>query len=229
MTEPPPSRDKPEDIQWKRMSFKGNKVWAPFDGRGNPMAENGKVPIKYNLNQDYEYRIKLENLKPEDLAVPAGTRQKKKAQNPEQDLPPNCIRIYTDGASSGDPGPSGIGILMLYRDNRKEISEFIGTATNDLAELKAIHRGLIALKRRDLPVRIFTGSSHAADQLKKKGRPDTHRDLILAIRSLMTRFRDIGIIKVKDHAGIKGNEVADFLAACAIKNADIKKGQSPEE
>ncbi|MBU4419678.1 MAG: ribonuclease HI, partial [Proteobacteria bacterium] len=41
------------------------------------------------------------------------------------------ICIYTDGASSGNPGPSGIGILLLYGDHEKEISKYIGPATNN--------------------------------------------------------------------------------------------------
>ncbi|MEA3417444.1 MAG: RNase H family protein, partial [Thermodesulfobacteriota bacterium] len=50
----------------------------------------------------------------------------------------NTISIYTDGASSGNPGPSGIGILLRFKDHEKEISRNIGTATNNIAELEAI-------------------------------------------------------------------------------------------
>ncbi len=198
------------------MSFKGNKVWAPFHSHGTPVAQNGRIKIKYNLNQAYEYQIKLSHLKPEDQAVPAGQRRKKGMHTPTQHLPPNCIRIYTNGTASGNPGPSGIGILMRYKENKKELSEFIGSATSSTAELKAIHRSLISLKRRDLPVRVFTGSTYAAEQLTKKGRPPTNKALIGAIRSLMERFTDIQIIKVKDRAGIKENKVATFLATSAI-------------
>ena len=66
-----------QDILWKRMSFKGNKVWAACDTEGAPLARNNKVRIKYNLDQNYEYWIKQQSLKPEDQAVPAAARQKK--------------------------------------------------------------------------------------------------------------------------------------------------------
>ncbi len=212
----PSKTDIPDDIQWKRMSFKGNKVWAPFHSQGKPAAQNGRIKIKYNLNQAYEYQIKLSHLKPEDQAVPARQRRKKEKKNPAQPLPPNCIRIYTAGTAAGPPAPSGIGILMRYKENRKDISESIGSATSNTAELKAIHRALIALKRRDLPVRIFTASAYSAEQLTKKGRPAANKELIVAIRSLMARFTDIQIIQIKGRAGIKDNEVANFLAASAI-------------
>lgn len=211
----------PHDIKWQRMSFKGNKVWAAYDTTGRLIETKGKVRIRYNLKQDYEYLIKKESLKPEDQALPAGSskrKPKKQVSDPEKGLPANCIRIYTDGASSGNPGPSGIGVLLLYGENRKEISEYIGKATNNIAELKAIQKALTTLKRKDLPVRIFTDSSYAIGQLTQTRQPRANLKLILAIRFMMTRFADIALIKVKAHAGIKENEVADFLAVSAIKN-----------
>ncbi len=206
------------DIQWKRMSFKGNKVWAAFDTQGELLLKNDKVWIKYNLKQDYEYWIKKESLKPEDQAVPAEpkdkkgekkTGKKKKETTSEQNLPENCVSIYTDGASSGNPGPSGIGVLLLYRENRKEISEYIGEATNNIAELTAIHRALCALKRQDLPVRIFSDSSYAVGLLTQEWKPRINQDLVNEIKTMMRGYTDIALIKVKGHSGIKENEVAD--------------------
>lgn len=198
---------------WKRMSFKGNKVWVQTDESGNLLVEKEKVLIKYNLEQDYEYRVRPDSLKPEDQAVPA----RSKAEVPEADLPDNCIRIYTDGASSGNPGPSGIGILFIYGKNRKEVSKNIGMATNNIAELTAIKVGLEKLKRFDLPVRIFSDSSYAIGLLTKNWKAKKNQDLAFKIKKLMDKFSDLAFIKVKGHAGIKENEVADFLATSAIK------------
>lgn len=214
----------PDRIQWKRKSFKGNKVWAAHAPDGTPLIKNGKILIKYNLDQDYEYRVSPESLHPEDQAVPAAKREdgKKKKKPPSkaadlQDLPENSIRIYTDGASSGNPGPSGIGVLLLYKEHRKEICEYIGRATNNMAELTAIYRALASLKRRDLPVRIFTDSDYAVGLLSREWTPQSNRELVSGIRTLMKNFPDIRIIKVKGHAGVKENEVADFLAVSAVK------------
>ena len=52
--------------EWKRMAFKGNKVWVRVDDNGNLINENGKVTGKYQIDQDYEYRIRVDNLKPLD-------------------------------------------------------------------------------------------------------------------------------------------------------------------
>lgn len=212
------------DNHWKRMSFKGNKVWAAADLDKNLVVEKGKVLIKYNLKQDYEYKVKLESLKPEDQAIPSQKKsdskknQTKSAKKTiESDIPDNCIKIYTDGASSGNPGPSGIGILLIYEEKRKEISKYIGQATNNIAELTAIKVALEELKRRDMPVRIFSDSSYSIGLLTKGWKPQKNKKLISDIRTLKDKFNDLCFIKVKGHSGIKENEVADFLATSAIK------------
>lgn len=223
--------EKDSAASWKRMSFKGNKVWAEIDADGNLKAENGTVRVKYNLQQDYEYKAKIENLFPEDQAIPAGKKSsspagslpgtpKNTSSTPKtvmENLPEHCIKIFTDGASSGNPGPAGIGIVFIYGEKKKEISSFIGRATNNTAELTAIKVGLEELKRFDLPVRIFSDSSYAIGLLSKGWKAKANQELVFEIRSLMTKFSDLAFIKVKGHSGIKENEVADFLATSAIK------------
>ena len=215
--------DQNQANSWKRMSFKGNKVWVETDPNGNLMVEKEKVLIKYNLKQDYEYRVKPESLKSVDQAVPARKKPSKPSKKTGDDtsLPDNCIKIYTDGASSGNPGPSGIGILFIHEENKKEISQYIGTATNNIAELTAIKVALEELKRVDLPVRIFSDSSYAIGLLTKNWKPKKNQVLIFEIRALISKFFDLAFIKVKGHSGIKENEVADFLATSAIKK-DLK-------
>jgi len=213
------------DNNWKRMSFKGNKVWAAADPDKNLVVEKGKVLIKYNLKQNYEYKVKLESLKPEDQAIPSKKKsdskenQKKSAKKiaSDSDIPDNCIKIYTDGASSGNPGPSGIGILLIYKEKRKEISKYIGQATNNIAELTGIKVALEELKRHDLPVRIFSDSSYSIGLLTKGWKPQKNIELVSVIRTITDKFNDLCFIKVKGHSGIKENEVADFLATSAIK------------
>ena len=226
--------DQHQSNLWKRMSFKGNKVWARTDNEKNLLIENGKVLIKYNIEQDYEYRVKPESLKPEEKAVPAGkkstsltssTNSKVKnitqKQTSEPILPDNCIKIYTDGASSGNPGPSGIGIVFIYGEKKKEISQYIGVATNNIAELTAIKRALEELKRDDLPVRIFSDSNYSIGLLTKNWKPQKNQALVHEIQTLMNKFCDLSFIKVKGHSGIKENEVADFLATSAIKKSPL--------
>ncbi len=53
------------------------------------------------------------------------------------------IVIYTDGASSGNPGPIGIGVVIWKHGKiLKEISEYIGKGTNNIAEYSAVKKAL---------------------------------------------------------------------------------------
>jgi len=219
---------------WKRMRFKKNKVWVALRPDGNLDVQDGKVLIKYQLNQAHEYRIHVDSLHilegPEQIETAVAPVEKKKAparpkQAPakaaagksEDSHPADAILIHTDGASSGNPGPSGVGVLMKYGPHEKEISRFIGIATNNIAELEAIRIGLETVKNREKPVRLFTDSSYAFGLLTQGWKAKKNPELVAEIRSLLTSFRDIRLYKVKGHAGDPGNERADQLATDAIK------------
>ena len=53
-----------DEINWKRMRFKKNKVWLATDRNQKPVVKKGKVLIKYQLDQDYEYWVLEKNVKP---------------------------------------------------------------------------------------------------------------------------------------------------------------------
>jgi ribonuclease HI len=56
------------------------------------------------------------------------------------------VKIFSDGASRGNPGPSAVAFLILRLDNKplKRYTRFIGTGTNNQAEYKALIRALEA-------------------------------------------------------------------------------------
>ena len=220
-----------DGLCWKRVMFKTNKVWVNTDEKGTPVLESGKVLIKYQLNQDHEYRVHENSIRPLGAAPSPGlTPDKKKPKKKksagardgeagEKEPPPeNAVLIYTDGASSGNPGPSGIGVLLKFGKREKEISKFIGTATNNIAELEAIRTGLSAVKNKKLPVRVYTDSSYALGVLTMGWKPKKNMQLIQSTKDLIANFTDIRFIKVKGHAGHRENEIADRLAVTAVEN-----------
>ncbi|NNL75520.1 MAG: ribonuclease HI [Desulfobacterales bacterium] len=222
-------------LNWIRMWFKKNKVWMAADIQGKPVSKDGKVLIKYQLKQDYEYWVHEKNVIPID-APHAKTGPAKKEKSDKKKLPKDnvstawnekayegAICVFTDGASAGNPGPSGIGVLLHFGEHQKEISKFIGTATNNIAELKAIHTGLSALKHTQIPVRLFTDSKYAYGLLVLNWNAKKNRQIVETVRKTMSKFKDLKIIKVKGHSGYPGNERADFLATSAIKKAQRKK------
>ena len=218
---------------WTRMWFKGNKVWMAVDPTGKPLSKSGKVLIKYQLKPDYEYWVNQNNVTPLDSPQTekmqpgkskAGKKKPRKTEASDMTRWKDAdyegkICVFTDGASSGNPGPAGIGVLLRYGKHEREISEFIGITTNNIAELKAIDMGLSALTQTDIPVRLFTDSSYAYGLLVLNWKAKKNQDIVEAVRKTMSRFKDIEIIKVKGHSGLPGNERADFLATNAIKKA----------
>ena len=216
-----------DDSGWIRMWFKQNKVWVAVDSDGKIQINNGKVLIKYQKEQNYEYRVRETDLlpldaKPGETSVKISRKPGKTRKNvcppsgqPESD-DPDCIQIYADGASSGNPGPSGIGVLLRYREHEKEISRSIGLSTNNIAELEAIRTGLLEVKNPDLPVRVYTDSGYAYGLLTLGWKAQKNTELVSDIRILMKRFKNLTFIKVKGHSGMEGNERADKLATSAI-------------
>ena len=225
---------KSEATEWKRMRFKKNKVWLATQADGSPLEKNGKVLIKYQLEQDYEYWVNKAGVVPLDSPSQKNEQKKtektdakpnKKAKHHKSKDPlveaddPDTIHIFTDGACSGNPGPSGIGVLMRFGTHEKEIAKYIGTATNNIAELQAIQTGLAAVKNTDYPVRVYTDSNYAYGVLALGWKSKKNKDIVESIKERMHKFKDLTFFKVKGHAGNKDNERADFLATAAIKDA----------
>ena len=57
------------------------------------------------------------------------------------------VYLYTDGACSGNPGPGGWGVVLVYKGVRKELSGGDPCTTNNRMVLTAVIKGLEALKR----------------------------------------------------------------------------------
>jgi ribonuclease HI len=222
-----------EHPHWVRMRFKRNKVWMAVDDSGQPLIEKGKALIKYQLDQPHQYWVHPHSVAPLDeeaqaVRRPAGVAAKRPAGKPgsprrasqKPDGPVQAdgsINIYTDGACSGNPGPAGIGVVLLYQGHRKEISRPIGIATNNIAELQAIKAGLESVKNRDLPVVLYTDSSYALGLLTQGWKARQNQELVRQVRRLVEQFRHLRIIKVQGHAGHPENERADRLAVKAIQ------------
>ena len=68
--------------------------------------------------------------------------------------PSHQLIIYTDGASRGNPGPGGYGVVMIWGEKRKELSGGYRLTTNNRMELMAVIVALQSLTKKHIPVTI---------------------------------------------------------------------------
>lgn len=147
------------------------------------------------------------------------------------------IELYTDGASSGNPGPGGYGTILrtIYQgDNpsyqgkllEKEFSGGFRKTTNNRMELMAVIVGLEAIKKPQQQVTVYSDSKYVIDAIEKRwvygwmkkgfvGKKN--KDLWLRLMSAYQLHR-VRLVWVKGHAGHPLNERCDQLAVQASKD-----------
>jgi ribonuclease HI len=121
------------------------------------------------------------------------------------------LTIYTDGASFGNPGPMGIGVVIYKDDFRvEELSEYIGEGTNNMAEYTAVIKALeTAHHLGDMDVHIKSDSELVVRQLNNE-----YKVKDIKLKPLKRRIDELCHgLKVKfEHIPREKNEEADKLS-----------------
>ena len=139
------------------------------------------------------------------------------------------VTIYTDGACSGNPGPGGWGTILMYNENKKEISGGKDNTTNNVMELTAVIEGLKLLKF-PCKVKLYSDSAYVVNAFNQKWiygwlkngwknaskEPVKNKELWQELYEL-TKIHEVEFIKVKGHADNEYNNRCDELARNAIK------------
>ena len=128
------------------------------------------------------------------------------------------IHLYTDGGARGNPGPAGIGGVLL--DNKKpifEFSKYIGETTNNIAEYSALVEGLT--KAESLNIKIiecFLDSELIVKQLngEYKVKNAGLAPYFEKVKKLEKNFTQISFKHVKRES----NKRADSLVNAALDN-----------
>jgi ribonuclease HI len=224
------------------MSFRGQPVWVRVGADQRPVLDSeGRAEMKYRQEDGKSYRPAPSNLAPltegspapVPLPKPRGPRPRAaSASGPikalsaprpasgTDDHDPGTIHVWTDGACSGNPGPMGIGVVVVADRERAERGEYLGVGTNNIAELTAISRGLDLAADlapdRARPIRIYSDSSYALGLLGKGWKAKANQDLVASLREQLATFPRVKLIKVAGHAGVDNNERCDQLARQAV-------------
>ncbi|NDY43491.1 ribonuclease HI [Dissulfurirhabdus thermomarina] len=150
----------------------------------------------------------------------------------------DVVRVFTDGACSGNPGPGGFAAILRSGAAEKELAGWSARTTNNRMEMLAAIRALEALKR-PCTVVITTDSQYLRQGITQwlpawkrrgwrtaAGHPVKNRDLWERLDALCRRHR-VEWRWVRGHRGHADNERADTLARQAI--ADGRAGRLAED
>jgi ribonuclease HI len=137
--------------------------------------------------------------------------------------------FFIDGASQGNPGPSGIGVVVCDQDGNPidNISEYIGESTNNIAEysalIVALEEGLV---RKSNSIIVNTDSELLVKQLngEYKVKNEDLKQLFNRVRRLLKGFKQVQI----NHIDRSKNKGADKLATKAVDTNRKQKPSSPQ-
>ncbi len=147
------------------------------------------------------------------------------------------IKLFTDGAAKGNPGPGGYGVILKYGGHEKELSQGFRLTTNNRMELLAVISGLEAIRRYDIPITVYSDSKYVVEAVKQgwiwgwekkdfknKANPDLWKRLIKLHHKLNPKF-----VWIRGHAGHPENERCDQLAVAAAEGGDLEVDEGYEE
>jgi ribonuclease HI len=132
----------------------------------------------------------------------------------------NKFKIYTDGGARGNPGPAGIGGVLYDSQDEKiaDFSVYLGEATNNQAEYKALLRGLeLALENKVEDLDCYLDSELVVKQLKKEYKVKNEQLATLFVKAwnLSLKFKKVTF----NHVTRDKNTMADALANQAMDKA----------
>ncbi|MFT3680975.1 MAG: ribonuclease HI [Ferruginibacter sp.] len=134
------------------------------------------------------------------------------------------IILYTDGSSRGNPGPGGYGAILMWGGHRKELAQGYQNTTNNRMELMAVIAGLESIKKREIPVTVYSDSQYVVNAVTKgwlenwiktdfkgdKKNPDLWKRFYQLAKNFKLKF-----VWVKGHADNPFNNRCDELATAA--------------
>lgn len=135
----------------------------------------------------------------------------------------NAHRLFTDGACKGNPGPMGLGIVVLDAAGEPlwQHGEPAGHGTNQVAEILAAARGLEALAAGST-VELHTDSQYVVMTMTQGWKRKVNLDAWTRLDRAVARHSRVSFHHVRGHNGNEWNEAADRLASSAAAGKTVE-------
>jgi ribonuclease HI len=219
-------------MPWIDAMLKGQRVLARAKADGSLSVERGRVEIRYRPKDGRAYRAAVGNLEivPGALLLPdetcSGDEAAPSAGAPPREPAPAAHdgwSAYVDGACSGNPGPAGCGVVLVAPGGKMhEGFEYLGEATNNVAELMGIVRALEWTPSSAPTIIVHTDSQYSIGVLQKGWKAKANQELVrLAKEKVLARRAKL--VYVPGHRGVLLNERADELARRAVESRASQK------
>lgn len=144
-------------MAWERRRYRGNKVWILFDEGGRPtLDERGHAQLRYKPEDDRTYTVRLEEIRPLE-------------HGPEDAPPPRTrppIEVWVHIGPPGSDGRVGVGILLSWRDRRRELTARLPAASDDELAVGAVLTALGAVRKPTWPVRVLTSAAERLEVIR---------------------------------------------------------------
>ena len=233
----------PNQVPWIRALLRGQKVLAKARADGTFEAIGGRVEVRYKPTDGRAYQAAARNLElivgeallPDDACAPAEAAPQKESSSGSSSasrdrktaaaakalapgaVPAGSWTVYADGACSGNPGPAGLGIVLVAPGGAvAEGFEYLGTATNNIAELTGVLRAAEIVPDGE-PAVVHTDSQYAIGVLQKGWKAKANQELIAGIKLALAKRPNWRLVYVPGHSGVPLNERADELAREAVR------------
>ena len=143
------------------------------------------------------------------------------------------IKIYTDGACSGNPGPGGWAVVVNMANECKQYSGGEPNTTNNRMELTAViqcFKRVLKMKDKNVQFEVYSDSAYVvnainnewlqswkANDWKTKQKElvknqDLWEQALICLDAIKDAGKKVTLIKIKGHAGNTFNELCDKLA-----------------
>ncbi len=144
------------------------------------------------------------------------------------------INLYSDGGAVPNPGKGGFGVIMTYKEIKKEYSQGYELTTNNRMELMGVIYGLEQLKTKSI-VHVYSDSRYVVDGIERgwaekwksnnwyrtKTKKAINYDLWERLLILISAQEKVTFNWIRGHAGHPENERCDELALAALNGEDL--------